>query len=73
MEQLFSLFTRTALHVIGEQNCSAEVQRAFMRKIEQQNVLGDSSTWDVDDVDSVGNLIGKFLASYSDIYFYGAF
>ena len=44
-----------------------------MRRIEQQNVLGDSSTWDVDDVDSVGNLIGKFLASYSDIYFYGAF
>ena len=63
MEQLFSLFTSTALHVIGEQNCSAEVQRAFMRKIEQQNVLGDSSTWDDDAVSSLGNLIGLLVLS----------
>ena len=59
-----SFAIRSALHVLGEPNCPAEIQKAFMNLIKHPMVLGESNRWDDDAVASVGNLIGRIVAIF---------
>ena len=57
------LVVRSALNVIGEQNCTVETMQAYIDVLQQPGGLGDSSTWDDDVVSSLGNLIGLLVLS----------